>query len=400
MNQAQYSNIGGDESVWVNHTVRCCGRRTRRWASSGPDPRHRRHGRHDAGAAADLPGRERRAAPLDGQPRRRQARRHGARLQRRELDDEPGHPLRGPARRRSGRHAAADRDDDAARASRAARSSATAAAARAPLGRLQRDDARPERLRLLVHDRVLRDDGHELADAHRLVPAQPELRRRRRRRHRRARRSRSTRSRTRRTATPTSRSARRRRPACRCRSPRPDNCTVSGNVVHLTGAGSCTITASQAGDATYAPAPDMSQTFTIAKAVADDLVRGARGQDVRRPGLHGQRDGVVGPAGLVRGDGQLHRLGLTVHLTAAGSCTITASQAGQRELRRGRRRPAVVHHQSAAPPGTPLSISSSTEGTLSFSAGAWVNGGWHVKLTSANCVAGDRHGDGQRERCR
>src|SRR5215208_3552014 len=25
MNQAQYSNIGGVESVWVNHTVRCCG---------------------------------------------------------------------------------------------------------------------------------------------------------------------------------------------------------------------------------------------------------------------------------------------------------------------------------------------------------------------------------------
>ena len=28
MNQAQYSNIGGAESVWVNHTVRCCGTRS------------------------------------------------------------------------------------------------------------------------------------------------------------------------------------------------------------------------------------------------------------------------------------------------------------------------------------------------------------------------------------
>src|SRR6185503_14809733 len=45
-----------------------------------------------------------------------------------------------------------------------------------------------------------------------------------------------------------------------------DNCTVSGNVVHLTGAGSCTVTASQAGDATYAPAADVSQTFAIARA--------------------------------------------------------------------------------------------------------------------------------------
>ena len=72
-----------------------------------------------------------------------------------------------------------------------------------------------------------------------------------------------------------------------------------------------------------------------------------------------------------------------MHLTSAGSCTITASQAGN------------VNYDAAtdvaqsfainpAPPGSPLSISSSTEGTLSFSAGAWVNGGWHVKLASAN----------------
>src|SRR5437763_15289565 len=33
------------------------------------------------------------------------------------------------------------------------------------------------------------------------------------------------------------------------------NCTVTGNSVHLTGAGSCTITASQSGDANYNAAP-------------------------------------------------------------------------------------------------------------------------------------------------
>ena len=45
-----------------------------------------------------------------------------------------------------------------------------------------------------------------------------------------------------------------------------DECTVSGNTVHITGAGSCTITAHQAGDATYNAAPDVSRTITIAKA--------------------------------------------------------------------------------------------------------------------------------------
>ena len=44
------------------------------------------------------------------------------------------------------------------------------------------------------------------------------------------------------------------------------NCTISGSTVHLTGAGSCTVTASQAGDAKYNPAPDVSRTFSIALA--------------------------------------------------------------------------------------------------------------------------------------
>jgi hypothetical protein len=44
------------------------------------------------------------------------------------------------------------------------------------------------------------------------------------------------------------------------------NCTVVGAVVTLTGAGSCTITASQAGDSNYIPALDVSQTFSIARA--------------------------------------------------------------------------------------------------------------------------------------
>ena len=44
------------------------------------------------------------------------------------------------------------------------------------------------------------------------------------------------------------------------------NCTVTGDVVTITGAGSCTITASQAGDANYSPALDVTQTFSILRA--------------------------------------------------------------------------------------------------------------------------------------
>src|SRR5437660_3893078 len=44
------------------------------------------------------------------------------------------------------------------------------------------------------------------------------------------------------------------------------NCSVTGSTVHLTGAGSCTITALQAGDSNYNPAADVPQPFSIAKA--------------------------------------------------------------------------------------------------------------------------------------
>jgi hypothetical protein len=40
-------------------------------------------------------------------------------------------------------------------------------------------------------------------------------------------------------------------------------CTSSGNTVHITSAGSCTITASQAGDSNFNPAPDVAQSFAI-----------------------------------------------------------------------------------------------------------------------------------------
>ncbi len=50
------------------------------------------------------------------------------------------------------------------------------------------------------------------------------------------------------------------------------NCTVTGTLVHLTGAGSCTITANQAGDSNFNKAADVPQTFSIANAVTTTTV--------------------------------------------------------------------------------------------------------------------------------
>ncbi len=47
-----------------------------------------------------------------------------------------------------------------------------------------------------------------------------------------------------------------------------DQCIIAGATVHLAGAGSCTVTAHQPGNASYSAAPDVAQSFGIFKAVA------------------------------------------------------------------------------------------------------------------------------------
>ena len=51
-------------------------------------------------------------------------------------------------------------------------------------------------------------------------------------------------------------------------------CTISGATVHITGAGSCTITASQAGDLVFKPATPVLQTFAIGPSVTNDAPGG------------------------------------------------------------------------------------------------------------------------------
>lgn len=61
------------------------------------------------------------------------------------------------------------------------------------------------------------------------------------------------------------------------------SCTIAGGIVHLTGAGSCTVTASQAGNADYAAAPDVQQSFSIARLAV--TVTAANQQKLRRQTL-------------------------------------------------------------------------------------------------------------------
>jgi hypothetical protein len=61
----------------------------------------------------------------------------------------------------------------------------------------------------------------------------------------------------------------------------PKVCTVSGNVVTIVGTGTCTIQASQPGDATHAPAEPVRQSFTVAAATTPPTNTGGLGGTAR-----------------------------------------------------------------------------------------------------------------------
>ncbi|MCC7265032.1 MAG: hypothetical protein IT369_21200, partial [Candidatus Latescibacteria bacterium] len=104
--------------------------------------------------------------------------------------------------------------------------------------------------------------------------------------------------------------------------------TISGNTVTLTGVGTVTVTASQAGTGSYLPASNMSQSFTVAKAsqtitfgVLPNRAFGSAPFALSATASSGLAVSfaVTGPATIS---------GNTVTLTGVGTVTVTASQVG------------------------------------------------------------------------
>jgi len=107
------------------------------------------------------------------------------------------------------------------------------------------------------------------------------------------------------------------------------NCTVAGTLVSLTGAGSCTITASQAGNASWLPAPDVQQNFAIAKADQTITFNPLADKTVIDSDFTVNATASSGLAVSFSATGDCTVTGNLVHLTGVeGSCAITASQAG------------------------------------------------------------------------
>jgi hypothetical protein len=107
-------------------------------------------------------------------------------------------------------------------------------------------------------------------------------------------------------------------------------CTVSGSMVTLVAAGTCTIRASQAGNTTYAPASSVDQTLSVTQA--SQTITFGQVSNLRF-GSAPFTVSATASSGLTVSFSSLSAAvctvsGGTVTLVAVGTCTIRASQAG------------------------------------------------------------------------
>lgn len=113
-------------------------------------------------------------------------------------------------------------------------------------------------------------------------------------------------------------------------SDNPAVATVTGNTVHIVGAGTTIITASQAGNANYYAAADVPQTLTVNKADQTITFDPLLDKDFGTPdySLFGSSGSGL-PVSYVSGNTAVATVtGTTVHVVAVGTTTITASQPG------------------------------------------------------------------------
>jgi hypothetical protein len=108
--------------------------------------------------------------------------------------------------------------------------------------------------------------------------------------------------------------------------------TISGSTVHITGAGTVTVRASQGGNGNYNAAPDVDQSFEVAKAgqvitfaALSDKTYGDPPFTVSATGGGSGNPVTFGASGNCTAGGTN---GSTITITGAGPCTVTASQAG------------------------------------------------------------------------
>ena len=99
-------------------------------------------------------------------------------------------------------------------------------------------------------------------------------------------------------------------------------CTVTGATLHITGAGTCTVTASQGS------LPEVARTFTIAKAAQAITFAELADKTEGDPDVGLNASASSGLPVSLSASGPCGLSGASLRLTGAGTCTVTAAQAG------------------------------------------------------------------------
>ncbi len=129
-------------------------------------------------------------------------------------------------------------------------------------------------------------------------------------------------------------------------------CAIDNGTVSLIGAGTCTIDANQGGDTSFAPAPEVQQSFTVADAggVAPQTIQFTSTAPVNAivgdPSYLATATATSQLPVVLTIDGASATVcainnGVVIFI-GAGTCTIDANQGGDMRLRRGVRSAAVV----------------------------------------------------------
>jgi hypothetical protein len=105
-------------------------------------------------------------------------------------------------------------------------------------------------------------------------------------------------------------------------------CSMVGATVSLTAAGSCTVTAHQAGSSNYTAAADVAQTFSVDQAAQTLTFGPLLDKTIGDPPFTVVATATSGLSTTFTANGDCSILGNTVTLIKAGSCTVTAHQAG------------------------------------------------------------------------
>ena len=179
-------------------------------------------------------------------------------------------------------------------------------------------------------------------------------------------------------------------------------CTVSGSSVSLVGAGTCTVNADQAGNASYQPAPQAQQSFTVSPPAASSQTisftsTAPSGAVVGGPSYAISATASSGLAVSFSAAGSSAGVctvsGSTVSLVGTGTCTVNANQSGNSSYL-----PAAQVQQSfsASAPGkssqtitfTSTAPGSATVGGPTYAVSASASSGLAVAFTAAASSAG------------